>query len=122
VKSIRHNTKLVNNQQGWTPSQLKAVILEKHRIGGMDEIMILPTCSACGEIISDLEGANIEPLDGDPIPAGEIEGIPISVIPGPAYAFHIGCGPAFPIGPWKKLNEVIRYDQRWEGEKCLQPA
>jgi hypothetical protein len=101
----------------WKPTRFVAVILEKHWIGEPDELAFLPTCSSCGEVISDLKNANIETPDGDLVPSGEINGIPISRFPHATYAFHLKCGPQDIMGVWKRLHEVVLYDQRYEWER-----
>lgn len=120
MNTIKQNTKLVNRGKQWKrwkPTEFKAVIVEKFEDAFWVELVHLLTCSACGELIWDPKSANIEAFDEDAVPAGEIGGIPYRVIPGPVYAFHLECCPERPIGLWKRLNTVLRNDQREEWEK-----
>ena len=122
MKRIKQNKKLVNPQQHLKPSQL-AMVLTEDRQGFLIKIACFPRCSICGEVITDLESANVEvPDDKDPEPEGNEGGAPISVFPRPVYVVHCKCGPVASIGPWMRASQVFRNDQRWEGEKCLQRA
>jgi hypothetical protein len=114
---IQDYSVFVKPQASWKPASFACVIKEKHHIGEPDEIVYLPRCSRCGDLITDLSAANIEATDGEPIPFGELDGIPISILPGNVYFFHKPeCCAAELVGPWKSLNTVVRADQRdpWE--------
>jgi hypothetical protein len=118
MKTLSQGSYFVKAPSNWRPVRFAFMILENYHRGKPDTIAFLPSCSACGEIIWDMENANIEAVDGKPIPAGDIDGLPISRLPGEVYAFHVPeCAQQKLVGPWKKLNTVVRSDQRYAWEK-----
>jgi hypothetical protein len=100
------------------PTTFVLVVFERHQLGRPDEFLFLPVCSACGEVIEDLESACIEGPGDLPVPAGKVGDIPIGRVPGAVFTFHAECCPGddqFVI--WKRLNTIVRSDQRYEFEK-----
>jgi hypothetical protein len=118
MRKIQQRAAYVKAKAALKPACLASVILEKHHFGEPDEIVFLPICSACRKVITDLKSANIEAVDGTPIPVGEMDGMPISRVDGPVFIFHKPeCVSRRLLGPWKRADTVIRNDQRYGWEQ-----
>jgi hypothetical protein len=121
MTNLQQHSAFVKLKAAWKPAGMAGVIIEKHHFGEPDEIAFLPLCSACGKLIIDLRSANIEAIDDTPMPAGEIDGLPTSQLPGPVYCFHKSCCELREwMGPWKQADTVIRNDQRYEWERRIE--
>ncbi len=95
------------------------VVLEYHVTGRPDEVVFFPICSACGDVILDSWKANIvflENTDRAPEPIGEVNGVPITRLPGEVDFLHKSCDHSRG-GKWKTLDRVLKSDQRYEVEK-----
>jgi hypothetical protein len=102
----------------YTGTQFVPIVLS--RPGQPDEIFYAPRCYACGQLIFDLEDANVSTVLGD-IPA-DAKDIPIGKIATNttaclipclgAFVFHKACDSA--NTPWTEGSCVFRADQRYE--------
>ena len=81
TQSICKNPSICNCTQN-SPS-LVAAVLEKSRVreGGEDEIVILPRCASCGEVITDFDDGVFIFSGSELTPSKqEVDGIPLSII------------------------------------------
>lgn len=85
-----------------------------------DEIWFAPVCSACGELVTDLEDANVVTIgdDGsDPEFIGVIDrDATLSKLPGHGVVVHKRCDKTECV-PWKPCDTIFRADQRYSFEK-----
>lgn len=99
-------------------TRLIPIALERE--GFPAEIIYMPECVACGEVILDLRAANISTVgatDEPLVPLGQLGGAKASLIPSAgAFAVHKECDETA-RAPWISADCVIRNDQRREFER-----
>lgn len=98
-------------------------ILKNSEQGHPDELLVLPICSGCGEVIADLDGGNAivdyGPLDGPvsdtEVPAATVSGVLLSEQKNVELsAYHFDCDPGdrTRFTGWMRLSSIFNLDQR----------
>ena len=84
---------------------------------GSEGIGFRPLCAICGEVIIDLEAANVITIDDPDAPSeplnslGNVDGVEVLELPGVAVAVHFECDRS-EFKPWTRASRVFRLDQR----------
>lgn len=102
--------------------RLALAVISKHERGEEDQLVILPVCTVCGEIITVFDEANLiarEPTGEDDLPLKRIgtanEQDPLLLVSDEVLAVHRPCDPGWK--PWKPLKSVFKSDQRDEWQR-----
>ena len=101
-------------------AQIAYFSIEWHQLGFPDELVILPVCSTCGLVISDLSmGIAVAdfPAEQPFEPAGEIQGRPLRKVPGQLFFFHKGEACDRIHGIYNiELDKIFKLDQRHDSQ------
>ena len=119
----RTRVRSVNKRRHKSTARFVFAVISQHERGEEDQLVVLPVCSVCGEIISDFDEANLiastrEEDDLTPKRIGTTNiGDPLLLISDEVFAVHGHCDPGWK--PWKPLTTVFKSDQRYLWEKSF---
>lgn len=110
---------LITQSQPKPAAQVGFFNVEWHQLGNPDELLVLPVCSSCGLVISDLNmGIAVVdfPVEESFEPAGEIDGRPLSKVPGQLFFFHKGSCDRIHGLYNIELDKIFKTDQRYDSQ------
>jgi hypothetical protein len=96
---------------------LPALVPVLLRRRGSESVAYRPVCPICGEVVVDLEAANVITIDdpdtsSEPLNSlGSVDGVEVLELPGIAVAVHFECDRS-EFKPWTRASCVFRLDQR----------
>ena len=109
-----------NQSQPKPAAQVGFFNIEWHQLGSPDELLVLPFCSTCGLVISDLSmGIAVADFPAEQTfePAGEAGGRPLEKVPGQLFFFHKGNKCDRIHGIYNiELDRIFRLDQRHDSQ------